>query len=65
MENNILYNTIRRDADTALSQAILYLITGNPQYRTNALTSETVPPTLQFAGMGRDMSHSLCDIAVR
>ncbi len=35
--NNTLYNTIRRDADIALSQAILYLITGNPQYRANAL----------------------------
>lgn len=35
--NNTLYNTIRRDADIALSQALLYLITGNPQYRANAL----------------------------
>lgn len=35
--NNTLYNTIRRDADIALSQAILYLITGNSQYRANAL----------------------------
>ncbi len=37
VNNNTLYNTIRRDADIALSQAILYLITGNPQYRANAL----------------------------
>ena len=37
ISNETLYNTIRRDADTALSQALLYLITGNPQYRANAL----------------------------
>ena len=35
--NNTLYTTIRRDADIALSQALLYLITGNAQYRANAL----------------------------
>lgn len=37
VSTNTLYNTIRRDADTALSQALLYLITGNAQYRMNAL----------------------------
>lgn len=37
VSNNTLYNNIRRDADTALSQALLYLITGNAQYRANAL----------------------------
>ena len=37
VENNTLYNTIRKDADIALSQALLYLITGNNQYRANAL----------------------------
>lgn len=34
------------------------------RYNTiNALTGESIPPTLQFAEMGRDMGHSQCDIA--